>query len=68
MRPTFPDLVQSLGYCCVWCFFRCFGRSSKIADRLGLSSRTVRDWRARFKAGEFKCTRCEKCLRDRLVL
>lgn len=66
MRPQLPALIRSLGYCCVWIFFRQFGRTGKIADRLGLSPRTVREWRSRHTAGEFRCEKCQGCLKDRL--
>lgn len=65
--PTFYTLVtRDLKYCCLHFFFTYHKRTSLIAARLGLAPRTVREWKARWKAGEFPCTSCEGCARERL--
>lgn len=71
-RAVFPDLVtsttQGLGYCCLWAFFRRYKRSTLVALRLGVDRSTVKRWRQRFRAGEFSCTKCPRCLKGRVEL
>jgi hypothetical protein len=55
---------QGLGYCCLWAFFSLFRRTELIAIRLGVTPRTIRLYKARFRGGEFKCEGCEKCLKS----
>jgi len=63
---TLPSLIQSLGYCCPHAFFQLFHDRQLIAARLGLSVRTVAEWKARAKAGECQCNEVDGCLKDRL--
>lgn len=65
-RPTFDILVTSpdrgLGYCCVWLFFARFKQTSLISHRLGVDRATVKRWKARWRTGEFRCEKCERCM------
>lgn len=69
--PTLRTLVCSptgLNYCCLWAFFRKHKRTTLVALRLGVSTRDVQYWRARFRAGEFKCEASSRCLKPRVLL
>lgn len=60
-------VVDGLGYCCVWVFFEFISkRTGMIAARLGVTERTVRRWKERFRAGEFRCSHCKGCMKGRL--
>ena len=68
-RITIKKLVTSkdgLGYCCLFCFFKCHKRTGLIAERLGVTDRAVRYWKMAFKQGDLKCERCPGCLKGRL--
>lgn len=56
-----------LGYCCPWFFFRRFGRTAVIADRLGVSDRAVRVAKARVAEGLDVCEHRENCLHRRVT-
>ena len=61
---SLPDLViNGLGYCCVWWFFQYNKKTALIAIRLGLSSRTVRQWKNRVRSGCLKCDSSARCAR-----
>ncbi len=61
------DLIKDeLGFCCIYAFFRKYKASTQIAFRLGVEVRTIRSYKQRFKEGEFKCMKCEKCLKGKL--
>ena len=63
---SLPDLViNGLGYCCVWWFFQHNKRTALIAVRLGLSSRTVREWKSRVKSGCLSCDASAGCVREK---
>jgi len=65
-RGSLPDLVlNGLGYCCLWAFFKLYRSPTVISFRLGLNPRTVREWKSRHTAGEFQCSgRCDgRCLK-----
>lgn len=59
-------LTNSLGFCCLYAFFRAYKRTGMIATRLGMSRRAIGYWKARFVAGELQCEKCEGCLLKRL--
>lgn len=63
-RSQFEKLVceEGLGYCCPYALFRVVKATGAIATRLGMTDRTVRLWKARFKSGELTCQKEEKCL------
>ena len=70
-RLTLKKLVceeppSGLGYCCVYAFFRMFKQTGKIAERLGVETRTVRYHKVAFKDGKTVCQKAEKCLKGRL--
>lgn len=56
-------IKDGLGYCCLWAFFSMFKRTELIAIRLGVTPRTIRLYRARFRGGEYKCEECQKCMK-----
>ena len=66
-KNLFADLVTNgLGYCCVHFFFsNVKAETLQIADRLGVTSRAVRIHKARWKAGEYPCRKCETCFEAR---
>lgn len=57
-------IKQGLGYCCLWAFFKLFRQTPMIALRLGVTPRTVRLYKARFRGGEYKCEGCAKCMKQ----
>lgn len=61
-----PLIKVGLGYCCLWAFFHHNKRTAMIATRLGVTTRAIRYHKAAYRAGEFKCEGCEKCLKDLL--
>jgi hypothetical protein len=56
-------ITRALGYCCLWAFFSLFRQTGQIAQRLGVTPRTIRLYKARFRGGGFKCEGCEKCMK-----
>lgn len=44
-----------MGYCCPYAFFRLYKRTGLIAARLGVTERTVRRWKAKFRTKELSC-------------
>lgn len=62
-RSTFERLVcDGLGYCCPYAFLRTNKQTGHIAIRLGMSDRTVRLWKARFRDKELHCTVQPSCM------
>lgn len=62
-RSPFEKFVcDGLGYCCPYALFRVTKETGQIATRLGMTDRTVRIWKARFRAGEIKCEQQKQCL------
>jgi hypothetical protein len=61
-------ITKGLGYCCEWFFWSQFrGKSNQlIADRLGISPRTVKEHKAAFRRGEVWCACVESCMKKRL--
>lgn len=59
-------IVDGLGYCCPWVFFKFFKRKYVIALRLGVTPRTVNNWKAKVRDGEIACTKCDKCMMNAL--
>jgi hypothetical protein len=67
MRPTITTLItKDLHYCCMWAFFSIFKKRGEIADRLGVSTRTVNRAKADFRAGKMKCKGCERCMKEQV--
>jgi hypothetical protein len=59
----FVQLVcEGLGYCCTYAFLRVNKQTGAIATRLGVSDRTVRLWKAKYRAKEVKCEHYENCM------
>ncbi len=62
--PTFRSLACiDLGYCCPWFFFQHNRRTTMIALRLGLSTRTIKIHKARARSGEYVCEKALNCLK-----
>lgn len=61
-------IVEDLGYCCPFIFFRLYRKTPVIAVRLGVAESTVRAAKARVDDGIDECEKCEGCLRTRLTL
>lgn len=59
-------ICESLGYCCLWFFFKRYRRTSVIEARLGCSIRAVRYRKAQVDDGVLKCERCAKCMKHLL--
>jgi hypothetical protein len=59
-------IKQELKFCCIYAFFKLQKRTGAIADRLGMTDRTVRYHKARWRAKEYKCEGCPNCLKGRL--
>jgi hypothetical protein len=58
-------ICDGLGYCCAYAFFRVHKRTGMIAARLGVTDRTVRYWKSKFKRKELQCYGNATCmLRD----
>lgn len=59
----FEELVcKGMGYCCAYAFLRVNKRTGAIATRLGLSERTIRVWKAKFRAKELSCSKADCCM------
>lgn len=62
-------LARAEGFCCSWLYLKriLHHRSRLLAAYLGVDPRSVRRYRAEFKAGLYECQRhkpdCSKCLR-----
>lgn len=63
---TLPYLIcqPPLGFCCVPAFFAANQRvrTALLAARLGLDTRTVRLWRARWRCGMLDCNQAQSCV------
>ena len=69
-RITIKELVTSkngLGYCCLFCFFKCHKRTGMIAERLGVTDRAVRYHKMAFKDGNLHCEKQPGCLKGKLI-
>jgi hypothetical protein len=65
-KNEFADLVTTgLGYCCINFFFTHIQATISIADRLGVTSRTVRIHKARWREGLYPCRDCSNCMAKR---
>lgn len=63
-RSQFEKLVceDGLGYCCPYALFRVTKETGKIATRLGMTTRTIRLWKAKFRSKEIVCEGRSNCL------
>ena len=61
--PVEAAIIETLGYCCLVSFFSLYRQTSQIALRLGVTSRTIRLYKARFRDGEFECSRLDCCMK-----
>lgn len=59
------DREAGLGYCCEWLFFRKYGRTAQIAERLGVSTRAVKYHKAAAKQGV--CPGRENCMKKKVL-
>lgn len=68
MRPTIRSLVvEGLGYCCPWAFFKIFRNTPVIAARLGVADVTVRKAKAKVDDGVWKCEGCARCMKAQVA-
>ena len=60
--------ANGLGYCCEWVFWARFQEVPDllIAARLGVTDRTVRRHRKKFKEGAWKCCKQANCMKSKL--
>lgn len=63
-RCLFERLVceDGLGYCCPYALFRVTKQTGAIALRLGMTTRAVRFWKAKFNSKELQCQQKATCL------
>jgi len=59
-------VVEGLGYCCLYAFFKTYKRTGLIAARLGVSDRAIRYHKMAFKDNCLSCEKRENCLKGRL--
>jgi len=65
-----PNLItgkDGLNYCCMYGFFSIYRRTAQIALRLGVTDRTVRVYKAKFKEGEYECEKRDCCLKKAIT-
>lgn len=69
MRPNIRYLIiEGLGYCCPWAFFKANPKSAQvIADRLGCGRRIISYWKQDFREGKLQCEKCGKCMLPALM-
>lgn len=68
-RPTvIRAIIEDLGYCCPWFFFKHFKRTSTIAMRLGFSQRQVQFLKAECVNGKRTCEGKGSCMHKRITL
>lgn len=66
VKLTLPRIIcePPLSFCCTAAFFAA-NRSvptGLLAESLGLSERTVREWRSKWRGGTLLCTQAPSCL------
>lgn len=61
-------IVEDLGYCCPWLFFRGFRKSSLIAARLGVATRSIQVVKASCDNGYEECTNAPTCMKGKLAI
>jgi hypothetical protein len=59
-------ITDGLGYCCPYAFFSLYRPTRLIVARLGVSRRTVQEWKLRMREGELTCECTRKCMREKL--
>ena len=65
-----PNLITGklgLNYCCMFGFFSIFKQTAVIALRLGVDPRTIRVYKAKFKAGEYECGKKDCCMKKAIT-
>ena len=65
-----PNLItgkNGLGYCCMYGFFSIYKQTTLIALRLGVTSRTVRIYKAKFNEGEYECEKLDCCMKKAIT-
>lgn len=58
------QLAEYQGYCCVKVMIMDTGkeRSEDLADRLGVSQRSITDWRKKVREGDCVCKQLSTCV------
>lgn len=68
-RITLKSLITAdLKYCCEYRFWLAYRKNRftpLIADRLGVSIRSVQKHKAAFRRGDLVCQQCAKCMLNR---
>lgn len=69
-------IAEEDGHCCVFNFFRSYGiigqnnlsikEAEKLADRIGVTPRTIYNWNRRIRDGECKCEKHAFCPNQRI--
>jgi hypothetical protein len=68
-RPTVKSLIiEDLGYCCLWFFFKHYRQTGVVADRLGVTPRAIRYAKADVDEGREVCRGCANCLHKKITL
>lgn len=64
-RITVDMLVNDLGYCCAWVFFKVYNKTttSIIAARLGVTTRAIRYKRCDFGSSKMACPNQKDCMK-----
>jgi hypothetical protein len=65
----FEQLLLESGWCCPWAFFAANRkiRTALLAARLGVSERTVQDWRGYYNRGQIFCKSRGSCMEDKVT-
>ena len=65
MARLMQQLAEAEGHCCVFMQFTEFTKrnytNEQIADRLGVTERTVRNWKKKLKEGTLQCKELLVC-------
>ena len=61
-------ITQGLGYCCPWIFFSLYRRTGVIADRLGVTTRAIKLWKAKHREGKIGCESNNRCMASKFGL
>ena len=60
-------ICTTLGYCCLYFFFKRYRRTALIEARLGCSIRAVRYRKAQVDSGKLACEKCAGCMKRLLT-
>jgi transposase-like protein len=68
MNERLRFLVRQHGYCCVYAYIYATISSKEVvvAAELGITPRTIRNWRAKFRRGTLRCASAAPCFISKL--